>query len=136
MVLSCADEVYRYIGGTFEAAFSDPTLGPRLTESRLRVRFGFVDPDCVLFVDTETREVRPGCTDRDQPSLTVAMKGDLANDYCLGLVDLAAAIEQGEVAAYGEVQGLLDLSREGASLRRLYVERLRREGREDLLHAS
>jgi hypothetical protein len=135
MFLSCAEEVFRYIGGTFESALADPTVGPRFAEHPVRLRIGFVDPDCVLVIDTERGEVRLGGLSDEQPSAMLAMNGDTANRYCQGRVDVPSAMASGDIAAAGEVQTFFDLVGDGADLSRLYAEVLRREGREDLLVA-
>lgn len=133
MSLSRPDEVYRYIGGALESLLHDPDVGPRLAERRLRIRFGFVDPDCVLNVDTERREVHPG-RDDSRPSAMFAMNGDTANLCGLGKLDVRSAVARGDIAADGDVEILLDLlaNRSGPFPKR-YVEVLRREGRQDLL---
>jgi len=135
MFLNCPEEVFRYIGGTFVSAFADPALGPRLAQNPVRVRFGFVDPDCVLVIDTERREVRLGVAADEKPSAMVAMNGDTALRYCQGKLDVSSAMARGDIAASGEVQGFLDLIADHTSLPRVYAEVLRREGREDLLVA-
>jgi len=133
--LNCPDEVFRFIGRTLQTALTDPALAPRLTALPQRVRLGFVDPDCVLVVDTERREVRPA-TPTDEPSTgLVAMNGDTALRYCQGRLDIMTALANGDIAMYGEVAQLLDLLGDPAGLPRLFPQVLRAEGREDLLVA-
>lgn len=135
MFLNCPDEVFRFIGRTLQSALSDPTLAPRLLERPQRVRLGFVDPDCVLLVDTGTREVRPA-RPTDQPSTGfVAMNADTALRYCQGRLDVGSAVANGDIAMAGEVSDLLALLGAPAGLPRLFPQVLRAEGREDLLVA-
>lgn len=133
MSIHSPDEIYRYIGGALESLLHDPDVGPRLAERRLRIRFGFVDPDCVLNVDTERREVRLG-RDDSVPSAMFAMNGATANLCGLGRLDVMSAIARGDIVADGDVEALLELlaNRSGIFPKR-YVEVLRREGRQDLL---
>lgn len=135
MPISCAEEVYHYIGGTFESAFDDPDLGPKLARSELRMRLGFVDPDCVMDIDAARHEVRRGQRDDADPSAIVAMDADTANRCCQGLLDLTSAMERGDIAAKGKIDGLLDLVAFDSAFARLYVEKLRNEGRADLIMA-
>lgn len=133
MSLSSSEEVYRYIGGALESAFSDPVLGPRLIKSGLRVRIGLVDPDCVLTIDAEHHQVCCGrSADRDQ-SLIVGMNAETANRYCQGTLDLAGAVRRGEVAAMGNLADLLELEEVMARFAELYVDRITADGRGDLL---
>jgi len=132
MFLTSADEAVRYIGGTFRSAFADPTLGPELAKAPVRVRFGLVDPDCVLVIDAERGEVSLGCASDAPTQGMVAMNGDTAVRLFQGRLDRPAAIARGEIAATGEVQAFLSLVGRGR-LARLYAEVVERHGRQDLL---
>ncbi|NKQ54223.1 sterol carrier protein [Amycolatopsis sp. K13G38] len=133
MPLSCAAEIDRYIGGTVRSAFRDPQAGPMLAGRRMRVRLGFVEPDCVLDIDTERREVHLGGAGDAEPSALVAMSADTANMWCQGRLDLRSAMANGEVAAAGRTEELLELLSAASWLPRLYVGELKRAGRQDLL---
>ncbi len=135
MMLSCEDEVLRVIGGAFESAFRDPDLGPRLAASRLMVRLGLVDPDCVLMIDAEHGEVRLGGLREPDSFALLAMDADTANLCCQGRLDLAEALATGELATEGDLAGLFDLVGDRDGFPRLYADVVRREGREDLLVA-
>jgi hypothetical protein len=135
MKLTNVDEVLRYIGGAFESAFADPAVGPGLAASRLLVRFGLIDPDCVLVIDAEHRQVRLATGGDSGTTALMAMNADLAHDYCQGRLDLSAAVARGDVAVDGDVQQLLELVADRESLPRMYADLLRREGRADLLAA-
>ncbi|GAA5129703.1 sterol carrier protein [Haloechinothrix salitolerans] len=135
MSLSCPEEVYRYIGGTFESAFDDPELGPKLRRAHLRMRFGLVDPDCVIHIDSDRSEVRNGTGADVDPSLIVAMDAETANRCCQGRLDFPSAMARGEVAARGDINGWLELVSRNSEFARMYVETLRREGRADLIVA-
>ena len=132
MFLTSADEAVRYIGGTFRSAFSDPTLGPKLAASPARVRFGLVDPDCVLVIDAARGEVSLGCKGDAPTTGMVAMNADNAIRYFQGRLDRPSAIASGDIATTGEVQFFLSLVESGG-LGRLYAELVERDGRQDLL---
>jgi len=137
MFPDCADDVLRLIGGAFQAAFNDSVLGPRLSRSKLTVRFGLVDPDCVLYVDTENQVVSLGTPKAGQPATMVAMSANDANMYCQGKLNLISALGEGAVAAVGtigDLSELMALADDGA-LPRVYRDVLRREGRQDILAA-
>lgn len=133
MKLNGSEEVYRYIGETFKSAFDDPRLGPTLEGRRLRLRFGLIDPDCVLDIDTERKEVRMGDHRSSVPSAMVAMNGDNANLCCQGRLDVSEALASGDIVVEGSGYELLELVSQQDTFAHLYVDTLKREGRQDLL---
>lgn len=133
MSLNCPEEVYRYIGGTFESAFDDPQLGSKLRQAHLQMRLGFVAPDCVIHVDSDRSEVRKGRSADVDPSLIVAMDADTANRCCQGKLDFPSAMARGDVAASGDIHSWLELVSQDSDFARMYIETLRREGRADLI---
>lgn len=135
MALNCVDEVLRVIGGAFEEALKDPAIGPRLAASRLLVRLGLVDPDCVLVIDAEHGQVRLAGVAEPGACALLAMNAATANECCQGRVDLEQAAARGDVAMVGDLGSLLEIVRDQEGLPRLYAQVLRREGREDLLVA-
>lgn len=133
MPLSCADEVYSYLGGAFDAALHDPALAHQVELSRLRVRLGFVDPDCVIYLDTGTHDVRLGGAGAACPSLIVAMAAETANRYWQGRCDLEPGIANGDIAALGDQWSLNALEALRAVLVDPYIAQLRSAGRVDLI---
>lgn len=134
MELSCVDEVVQVIAGTFRAALQDPVLRPRLLASRLHLRLGLVDPDCVLVIDAEHEEVRLARRG-DVPPTLMAMSADTANRCCQGYLGISAAIAEGRVVVDGDLGDLISLMEDRDALPRLYAASLVRAGREDLLLA-
>lgn len=131
MSLGCAADIDRYIGGTVRSAFEDPHVGPLLARHKLRVRLGFVEPDCVLDIDTADREVRlgrPGAC----PGAFVAMTADTANRLCLGRLDVSTALESGEITHDESGAEVLEAVMTGSWFPRLYADTLKRACREDL----
>lgn len=133
MRLSGSEEVYRYIGETFRAAFDDSQLGPTLIHSGLRFRFGLIEPDCVLDIDAGRCEVHTGGDATSAPPAMLAMDGDNANLCCQGRLDIAEALARGDIVADGDVHEFLELVSDRATFAHLYVDTLKREGRQDLL---
>jgi hypothetical protein len=133
MFLTSPEEVRKYIGATFESALSQPDVADGLARHPMRLRFGVVDPDCVLYIDTERKEVRFGSPGDVPASAMVAMDGDTAVLLCQGRLDVASAMASGSIAAEGEIAILLDLLSSRAGLSDIYTQVLLREGRSDLL---
>ena len=132
MFLTCPDEVVRFIGGTLQSALAQPAVASILDERPVSFRFGVVDPDCVLYVDADRREVR--FTDsEDAPSAMVAMRGDTALALCQGRLDVQDALGTGEIVATDDLARLFGLLSSAAALPSIYADLAQREGRVDLL---
>lgn len=133
MSFTSQDEVWRYIGGIFDIAFKDEEIGPKLADTGIVVRFVFTEPDSVLLIDMTTQQVHQGDVAGLHPSATMVMKCEIANAYFQGKVNLPFAMARGKIAVDGNVASLLKLAPLGKKLYPVYIENLRRDGREDLL---
>lgn len=127
------DEVYRYIGGIFETAFTDEEIGPKLAGTGIVVRFAFTEPDSVLVIDMARQQVHQGDAPGLNPSATMSMTTETANAYWQGKVNLPFAMARGRITVDGNVASLLRLAPLGKKLYPVYIENLRRDGRDDLL---
>lgn len=132
MSFSDQDEARRYIGGIFEAAFQDDEIAPELVKTGQVLRFRFTEPDAVIIVDMVGQRVHQdeaNCT----PTATMAMRGETANAYWQGKVNLPFAMARGKIAVEGNVAGLLKVAPLGKKLFPVYIDSLKNAGREDLL---
>jgi hypothetical protein len=125
-------EVVKYIGGIFEAAFEDDELAPRLRETGVVLKFALTDPDTVLVVDAPRGLVQEG-DDDVTVGATMTMAADVANAYWQGKENLPLAMAKGRIKVSGEIAALLRLAPLAKKLYPVYVDRLRRDGRDDLL---
>lgn len=126
-------EVRRYIGGIFEAAFKDAEIGPKLVETGLVLKFSFTEPDAVLVIDMTNQQVHQGDAPELDPSASMNMKGEVANAYWQGKVNLPFAMARGKIHVDGNVASLLKLAPLGKKLYPVYIDNLKADGREDLL---
>jgi SCP-2 sterol transfer family len=126
-------EVSKYIGGIFEAAFDDPEIGPKLVATGLVVAFEFTDPDAVVVIDMPNKAVSAGGDGGPAPSATMAMTAETGNAYWQGKVNLPLAMAKKKVKVDGNVASLLKLAPLGKKLYPVYIQRLKDDGREDLL---
>ncbi|WP_370501088.1 SCP2 sterol-binding domain-containing protein [Mycolicibacterium sp. jd] len=126
-------EVAKYIGGIFEAAFVDPEIGPKLVATGLVVAFDFTDPEAVVVIDMPNKTVREGLPGGEPPSATMAMTADTGNAYWQGKVNLPLAMAKKKVKVEGNVGSLLKLAPLGKKLYPTYIERLKSDGRDDLI---
>lgn len=130
-----AEEVRRYIGGIFEAAFADPELGPRLAAVGIVLAVECTEPDARLVIDTGSGTVHDDGPDAPAATATMAMSSAVSNAYWQGKVNLPMAMARKRITVSGEIGTLLKLAPLSKKLFPVYVERLRADGRDDLVVA-
>ncbi|MCP3810968.1 SCP2 sterol-binding domain-containing protein [Mycobacteriaceae bacterium Msp059] len=133
MGFASSAEVTKYIGGIFEAAFDDPEIGPKLEATGLVVAFDFTDPEAVVLIDMANKTVQEGLEGGAQPMATMSMTADTGNAYWQGKVNLPLAMAKKKIKVDGNVASLLKLAPLGKKLYPPYIERLKTDGRDDLL---
>jgi putative sterol carrier protein len=126
-------EVADYIGGIFEAAFADPEIGPKLVDTGLVVAFDFTEPEAVVVIDMANKSVHEGLADGPAPDATMSMTADTGNAYWQGKVNLPLAMAKKKIKVDGNVASLLKLAPLGKKLYPVYIERLKADGRDDLI---
>lgn len=126
-------EVTRYIGGIFETAFEDPEIGPKLVATGLVVAFNFTDPEAVVVIDMANKSVREGLAGGAAPTATMSMAAETGNAYWQGKVNLPLAMAKRKIKVDGDMGSLLKLAPLGKKLYPVYIERLKNDGRDDLL---
>ncbi|KUH83112.1 MULTISPECIES: SCP2 sterol-binding domain-containing protein [unclassified Mycobacterium] len=133
MGFSNAAEVTKYIGGIFDDAFADPEIGPRLAEVGSVVAFDFSDPDAFVLVDLASKSVQDHLADGQTPAATLSMTADTGNAYWQGKVNLPLAMAKKKIQVEGNVASLLKLAPLSKKLTAHYIERLKNDGRDDLI---
>jgi hypothetical protein len=126
-------EVAKYIGGIFEAAFADPEIGPKLVDTGLVIAFDFTEPEAVVLIDMANKSVHEGLAAGPAPVATMSMTADTGNAYWQGKVNLPLAMAKKKIKVDGNVASLLKLAPLGKKLYPVYVERLKADGRDDLI---
>jgi len=127
------DELDRYIGGIFTTALADPELAPKLQATGLVLRMQGTDPDSALVIDLPGGKVWKGSDGGPAAHATMTMSTETANAYWQGKVNLTFAMARGKVKVDGTVTKLLQLAPLSKKLFPVYVERLRADGRDDLV---
>ncbi|MFE3056897.1 SCP2 sterol-binding domain-containing protein [Nocardia sp. NPDC059239] len=133
MAFKDADEVRKYIGGIFEAAFADPEIGPKLAATGVVLGFEFSDPEAYLVVDAPAKRVESGADHFTRSTATMRMTADIGNAYWQGKVNLPFAMARGKIKVGGNVASMLKLAPLGSKLYPVYLDSLHRDGRADLL---
>ncbi|GAB2468959.1 SCP2 sterol-binding domain-containing protein [Jatrophihabitans fulvus] len=126
------DDLRRYVGGIFEQALADDTLGPRLAATGVTLKVVTTEPDATMIVNLPERTVTLGSAD-DPADATMRMTSDVANRFWQGKVNLPVAMARKQVSVDGRVAALLKLVPTTKQLFPAYVEMLKADGRDDLL---
>jgi putative sterol carrier protein len=126
------DELNRYVGGIFEAAMADEETGPKLAQTGLVLGMACTDPEGVLTIDLPNGKVHQG-PGGPAPDATMAMATETANAYWQGKVNLPFAMARGKIKVEGTMTKLLALAPLAKKLFPVYLERLQRDGRDDLI---
>ena len=125
-------EVVKYIGGIFERAYDDPELAAKLKNAGIVLKFDFRDPDVILVIDMANGTVQEGVGDLDVDA-EMTMSADVGNAYWQGKVNLPLAMAKGKIKVGGNVAAMLKVAPLSKQLFGAYVERLKADGRDDLL---
>jgi hypothetical protein len=130
-----ADELYAYLGRLLQDLSDDPELGPRFRRANTIVQYRVRNPDAVVtakLVDGEEGQVDCGETAL-VPEVELSMDADLAHRFWLGLVSPTKELARGNMKAKGPIAKILKLVPLARPGFERYIERLRAEGRDDLL---
>ncbi len=127
-------EVVTYIGGIFEKAYDDPALADKLRAAGIVLKFDFQDPDVVIVIDMANGTVTEGLGELT-PDAEMTMSSDTGNAYWQGKVNLPLAMAKGKIKVGGNVAAMLKVAPLSKQLFGTYVERLKADGRDDLLVA-
>lgn len=135
MPFTDADEVVRYIGGIFTTAFATEDIGDKLSATGVMLLVRSTEPASAFLVDTANRTViaGDGAADGIEPSATMTMSAETQNAYWQGKVNLPVAMARGQITVSGRIGQLLKLAPLSKPLFSAYVDRLRADGRDDLV---
>ena len=125
-------EATRYISGVFEAGFADPEIAEQLAKSGLVLRMELSEPDAVITVDTASQQIDVGATSLSE-NMTLTLSSETANKFWQGKVSIPLAVARGQIKVSGALPKLLALLPSAKKLNAQYVDRLRTDGRDDLV---
>jgi hypothetical protein len=127
-------DLFDYVGGIFDTAYKDADLGPKLSATGAVLLVQCHDPECQVVLDMPAQKAYPSVSDSpNPPNATLKMSTDTANRFWQGKVNMTLAMAKGEVKAEGAIMKVLKLVPSTKSLYPIYIDRLRAEGRDDLL---
>lgn len=97
------------------------------------VAFDFTGPEAVVVIDMANKSVREGQEAGAAATATMSMTADTGNAYWQGKVNLPLAMAKKKIKVDGNVASLLKLAPLGKKLYPGYIDRLKSDGRDDLL---
>jgi hypothetical protein len=128
------EDLYNYVGGIFDTAYKDPELGPKLSATGAVLLVECTDPSSQVVLDMPAQKSYASVAEApNKPNATLKMSTDTANRFWQGKVNMTLAMAKGEVKAEGAVMKVLKLVPSTKFLYPIYIDRLRAEGRDDLL---
>lgn len=129
-----ADDLYNYVGSLFDQAWADPDLGPKFTQTGAVLLVKCTDPDSEVVLDMPNKTAYRSVADApNPPNATLKMSTETANAFWQGKVNMTLAMAKGQVKAEGSVMKVLKLVPNVKHLFPVYVERLKADGREELV---
>jgi len=127
-----AAEAEKYLSSVFEAGFIDPEISPTLQKSGVILRMVLCDPASVITADLVGQQVYLGA-DGPEPNMTLTLSGETANRFWQGKVSVPLATARGQIKVAGALPKLIALLPVAKPIQATYVERLKADGRADLL---
>lgn len=127
-----AAEAEKYLSAVFEAGFADPAISPALQKSGVILRMNLSDPETVLTADLVAQQVHVG-DDGPEPNMTLELSSEVANRFWQGKVSVPLAVARGTIKVSGALPKLIALLPTAKPIQASYVERLKADGRTDLL---
>lgn len=127
-----AEEMFRFIGSTFEAARSDEEILARMNGLQGTMKVITTDPDGVLIIDMASQEAREGNAD-EEADATLRMSTEAANLFWQGELNMLASMTRGLVRVQGKKTLIVRVLPIATKLFPLYIQTVIDAGREDLL---
>jgi putative sterol carrier protein len=131
-----ADEVYKFIGGMFEAAVHEQSFIDATKDTGLVVLVTQTDPAAAILVDFPGQKVLCGDAAAGAPStVQLRMSSDNANKFWQGKLNFTLAMAQRKVKLEGKRSVALKLLPLTQPLFSAYLQVLKDAGRDDLIVA-
>nr|WP_271209824.1 SCP2 sterol-binding domain-containing protein [Rhodococcus wratislaviensis]GLK34586.1 hypothetical protein GCM10017611_14340 [Rhodococcus wratislaviensis] len=127
-----AEDLYKFIGTTFEQAKSDPKLVEKVSGTPGVLKVLVTEPDGCMIIDLPNVTAVPGIAD-DEADATLRMTGEFANRFWQGDLNLLMAVTRGEIILEGKMALIAKAVPAAKELFPTYVSVLKSAGRDDLL---
>nr|WP_271211300.1 SCP2 sterol-binding domain-containing protein [Rhodococcus wratislaviensis]GLK37188.1 hypothetical protein GCM10017611_40490 [Rhodococcus wratislaviensis] len=127
-----AEDLYKYISMAFEAAKNDPELTEKISSVQAVIKVVTHEPDGCMIIDMPSVRAVPGSPD-DEADAILRMRGDFANRFWQGDLNLTNAVTKGDIVLEGKMTLIGRALPAQIKLFPTYIELLKRDGRTDML---
>ncbi|WP_327097518.1 hypothetical protein OIE68_01175 [Nocardia vinacea] len=127
-----AEDLYKYIGLTFEQAKSDPKLVEKFSSGEGVLKVVTTEPDGVVIIDIPRMTAVQGSADAES-DCTLRMTGEFANRFWQGDLNLLLSVTSGAIGIEGKMATLAKAIPVAKELFPTYIKLLTDAGRADLL---
>lgn len=127
-----AEDLYKYIGKSFEEAKSDPILLEKLSNTPGVFKVLTTEPEGCMVIDIPKLSAVPGAAD-DEADAILRMTGEYANRFWQGDLNLTMAVTRGDIRIEGKMAIVARAVAAQTKLFPTYIELLKSDGRTDLL---
>lgn len=127
-----AEDLYNFIGLTFEQAKSDPKLVAKLSGTKGVLKILTTEPDGVVVIDLPRLTAAEGSADAES-DCTLRMTGEFANRFWQGDLNLLLSVTSGAIGIEGKMTTLAKAIPAAKQLFPTYIKLLTDAGRADLL---
>lgn len=130
-----SQKLQEVLGGFFRKLLDDPSIGKKLKDSKLVIKFVYTDPALSITVDCTKDPIPLLFNDATlAPQVEMSMKADVAHRFWFGKVNLLAALTRREMVAKGPIPKVLKLLPVIKPAYDLYPKYLEEKGYQDLLN--
>ncbi len=129
-----SEKLQEVLGGFFQKLLGDPSIGPKLQDSKMVIKFVYSEPALSITIDCSKSPVQLLFNDSSVKSeVEMSMKADVAHRFWFGKVNLLAALTRREMVAKGPIPKVLKLLPVIKPAYDLYPKYLQEKGFSNLL---
>lgn len=129
-----SEKLQEVLGGFFQKLLEDPSIGPKLQDSKMVIKFVYSEPALSITIDCSKNPVQLLFNDSSVKSeVEMSMKADVAHRFWFGKVNLLAALTRREMVAKGPIPKVLKLLPVIKPAYDLYPKYLQEKGLDNLL---
>ncbi len=107
---SSSQQLKDVLGGFFQLLVADPSIGKKLLESKMVIKFVYREPEASITIDMTGSDAVFSFDDAvKKADVEMSMKADTAHKFWMGNVNLVIALARREITAKGPVPKILKL---------------------------
>ena len=129
-----SEKLQEILGGFFRMLVDDPSIGQKLKDSKMVIKFNYAEPALSITIDCSKDPIQLSFNDTaTKPEVEMNMKADVAHRFWFGKVNLLAALTRREMVAKGPIPKVLKLLPVIKPAYDLYPKYLQEKGYNSLL---